>query len=96
MFKYLGVCLFKNGNLHRTQNKLEQKSLFALHNLFIVFNQIELDTRLKLKIFDSLVGSILNYGPEIIVNTQYNDTEKVHCKFLRTILGVRKSTILPW
>jgi len=82
-FKYLGLCLFKNGNLHRTQNKLAQKSLFALHNLVIVFNQIELDTQLKLKLFDSLVGSILNYGAEIIVNTHSNDIEKVHCKFLR-------------
>ena len=74
--------------------KLAQKSLFALHNLFIVFNQIELATQLKLKLFDSLVGSILNYGAEISFNTQSNDIEKVHCKFLRKILGVRKSTNL--
>ena len=88
------LCLFKNGNLYRTQNKRAQKSLFALHNLFIVFNRIELDIQLKLKIFGSLVGSILNYGAEIMFNTQSNDIEKVHWKFLRTILVVRKSTNL--
>jgi len=51
-----------------------------------VFNRIELATQLKLKLFGSLVGSILNYGAEIIVNTQSHDTEKV--------LGVRKSNNL--
>ena len=51
-----------------------------------MFDRIELDTQLKLKLFGSLVGSILNNGAEIIVNTQSHDTEKV--------LGVRKSTNL--
>ena len=29
------------------------------------FNQVELALQLKLKLFDSLVGSVLNYGAEI-------------------------------
>ena len=42
--------------------------------------------------FDSLVGSILNYGAEIIYDIKAKDIESVHCKFLRKILCVNKST----
>ena len=62
-FKYLGVKLFKNGKWFQTQKSIAQRSLAALHNLFIVFNQIDLNA--KCSLFDSLVGSILNYGAKI-------------------------------
>ena len=45
-------------------------------------------------LFDSLFGSILNYGAEIIGNNDGTDLELVHCKFLRKILCVQKSTNL--
>ena len=64
-FKYLGVALYKNGNWYRTQKVIAEHSSFALHNLFITFNQIELTAKDKCKLFDKLVGSILNYGAEI-------------------------------
>ena len=64
-FKYLGIHFYKNGHWHRTQKRLAQHSSFALHNLFIVFNQIELTSFDKCKLFDSLVGSILNYSAEV-------------------------------
>ena len=64
-FKYLGTHLFKNGSWYRTQKRLAQHSLFALHNLFIVFTQLELTTSDKCRLFDSLVGSILNYNAAV-------------------------------
>ena len=66
-FKYLGVALYKNGNWYRTQKVIAEHSRFALHNLFITFNQIELTAKDKCKLFDTLVGSILNYWAEIVV-----------------------------
>ena len=48
-----------------TQKSIAQRSLVALHNLFIVFNQIDLNAKDKCSLFDSLVGSIVNYGAEI-------------------------------
>ena len=41
-FKYLGIHFFKNGNWHRTQQRLAQHGSFALHKLFSLFNQVEL------------------------------------------------------
>ena len=93
-FKYLGVHFFKNANLNRTQKALSQHASSSLHNLFIVFNQLDLDIRAQCKLFDSLVGSILHYGSEILCIHEGKDLELIHCKFLRRILCVKKSTNL--
>ena len=66
-FKYLGIHSFKNGNWFRTQKRLAQHASYALHNLFSIFNQRELLDSHKCKLFDILVGSILNYGSEVWV-----------------------------
>ena len=93
-FKYLGVTLFKNGNWNRTQKCLSQHASFALHNLFTVFKKIELPISQKLRLFDTLVSPILNYSSEIWGMHSASDIEMIHTKFLRSILGVKKSTNL--
>ena len=93
-FKYLGVHFFKNGNWHRTQQRLAQHGSFALHKLFSLFNQVELITSKKCKLFDVLVGSVLNYGAEVWGYHEAKDVEVLHTKFCRWILNVRKSTNL--
>ena len=64
-FKYLGITLFKNGNWYRCQKCIAKHASFALHNLFTIFNNIELPIIQKCKLFDTLVASILNFGSEI-------------------------------
>ena len=46
----------------------------------------------KCKLFDSLVSSILNYSSEIWGYHKAPDIEVLHCKFLRRLLCVNKST----
>lgn len=93
-FKYLGIHFFKNGNWHRTQKRLAQHASFALHKLFSLFGQVELTTSRKCKLFDILVGSVLNYGSEVWGLHEAKDIECLHTKFCRWILHVRKSTNL--
>ena len=93
-FKYLGIHFFKNGNWYRTQQRLADHASYALHNLFSLFNQIELPTSEKCRLFDTLVGSILNYGSEIWGLNEAKDVERIHTKFCRWVLGVKKSTNL--
>ena len=93
-FKYLGVTLFKNGNWNRTQKCLSQHASFALYKLFTVFKGIELPIPQKLNLFDTLVSPILNYLSEIWGMHSASDIEMIHTKFLRFILGVKKSTNL--
>ena len=93
-FKYLGITLFKNGNWYRSQKCISQHASYALYNLFTVFNNVELPVTQKCKLFDSLVGSILNFGAEIWGKHEGTDIELIHTKFLRRVLGVKKSTNL--
>ena len=93
-FKYLGIHFFKNGNWFRTQKRIAEHASYALHNLFALFNQIELSISEKCRLFDTLVGSILNYHAEVIGLYEAKDIELIHTKFCRWILHVRKSTNL--
>ena len=46
----------------------------------------------KIKLFDSLVQPIVLYGCEIWGFHKAGDIERVHVKFLKQILGVRRQT----
>ena len=93
-FKYLGITLFKNVNWYRTQKCIAQHASFTLFNLFTIFKNIELPISHKIKLFDTLVLPILNFGSEIFGMHKGTDIELIHTKFLRFILGVKKSTNL--
>ena len=86
-FNYLGIHFFQN-KWYKTQQRLAQLASFAL------FNQMELTTSKKCKLFDVLVGSGLNYGAEVWGNHEAKDMEILHTKFCRWILNIRKSTNL--
>ena len=55
---------------------------------------MEIQVSQKCKLFDILVGSILNFGAEIWGTHEAADIEIIHSKFLRRILCVKKSTNL--
>jgi hypothetical protein len=93
-FKYLGVCLFKNGNWNRTQIRIAQHASAALHKLFIVYNQLNLPTSQKTHLYETLVFPILNYSAEIWGHHRAPDIESLNSKFCRKVLGVRQSTNL--
>ena len=59
-FKYLGVNFFKKWEL--VQNA--EVTWHALPNMFSIFKQVDLPVIEKCKLFDSLVGSVLNYNSE--------------------------------
>ena len=59
-FKYLGINLYNNGCWLRTHKRTAHHSVYGLHNLFIILNQLNLNTNDKCNLFESLVGSVLN------------------------------------
>ena len=93
-FKYFGVHVFKNGSWLRTQKRLSQHAAFALHYLLSLFRQFEFSHTQKCKLFDVLVGSVLNYSAEVWGNNEAKDIAIIHTNFCRWILNVRKSTNL--
>jgi hypothetical protein len=93
-FKYLGVTLYKNGNWYRSQKYIAEHAAYSLHNLFIIYNQIDLPTHQKIRLFDTLVAPILNYAACIWGYHKSPDIENLHSKFCRKILYVKRSTNL--
>ena len=67
---------------------------YALHNLYRTLSNIQLSTKEKLKLFDSLVGSVLSYASEVWGYSKADDIERVHTRFCRSLLGVKRSTNL--
>ena len=86
----MGVHFFKNGNWFRTQKRLAQHASYALHNLFSLFRQKDIPITEQCKLFDTLVGSILNYSSEVWGIHNAKDVEAIHSKFCRWVLNVKK------
>ena len=74
------------------QKRLAQHANYALHNLFSIFKQTKLPISDKCKLFDALVGSILNYSSEVWGTYEVKDVEMIHTKFCRWVLNVKRST----
>ena len=54
------------------------KALFSLNSLF---NVVPLELSEKIKLFDTMIAPILNYGSEIWGFHNAPDIERVHIKF---------------
>ena len=93
-FKHLGVMFYRNGSWNRTQKCLSEYGSFALHNLNRLFQNITVSYEEKFKLFDCLVGSVLNYAAEILGFHKGPDVERLHTRHCRSLLGVKKSTNL--
>ena len=91
-FTYLGVTLSSNGKFHSAQKNLAEQSFKALFSLNKIFDNVSLDIQDKLKLFDTMISPILNYGSETWGFHKAPDIERVHLKFLKQCLGVRPQT----
>ena len=91
-FTYLGVTLSSNGKFFQAQKTLAEQGMRALFSLNSLFDRISLGITEKLKLFDSMVMPILNYGTEVWGIHKGPDIERVYLKFLKQILCVRPQT----
>ena len=82
-FKYLGVKFYKYGRWNQTHKCIAEYALKAMQRLFSFFYQYELPVKDKLKLFDVLVSSVLNYSSEVSGYFEAKDIENVHINFLR-------------
>ena len=99
-FKYLGVSIDHRGNFSPTMKDLSTKATNAIFALKQEVNFKYLSVKAKLTLFDHLIAPILLYGSEIwepYINQNSakwdaGEIEKVHLSFLKSILGVNRST----
>ena len=88
----MGILLNYNGKFLQTQRHIAQQGQKALFAIYSTLKKFNFNIETKCSIFDTYVGSILNYGSEIWGFHKATDIEKVHLSFLKRILGVKKST----
>ena len=81
-FIYLSINVSSNGNFFHTQKYLSEQASKALYSLSNLFYEKSMSAEDKIKLFDSLVIPILNYGSEVWGFRKSPDVEKVHLKFL--------------
>ena len=89
---YLGLNFKYTGNFLLARKTLVQQAQKSLFALFRRIRNIHIPVDLQLKLFDSLVAPILLYSSEVWGFENTGDLEKVHLKFIKKILNVRRST----
>jgi len=91
-FTYLGVTISSNGKVYQAQKNLSNQALKAMFSLNKLFDNVSLSIPEQLKLFDSMVSPIMNYGAEIWGFHKAPDIERVHTRFLKQVLRVRQQT----
>ena len=92
-FSYLGMVFTTGGSFAcalATLSGQALKAIFKMNKYLYKFTNISVKHRLEL--FDKLVAPVLNYGSEVWGFQNADTIERVHMKFCKTILGVKKST----
>jgi hypothetical protein len=79
---YLGGTLSQNGTCYQAQKQLSEQASRALFSLNKLFDEVSLNVSDKLKFFDAMICSILNYGSEIWGFHKSQDVERIQLKFL--------------
>ena len=89
-FKYLGCFLSSSGSYAKCISELTnsaRKALFSLKKYFVYNPEIFPITQIKL--FNSMVVPIMNYGSEVWGLRKADPMEKFHRSFLKYILRVK-------
>ena len=91
-FNYLGIVFNYNGNFATNNEFLIGKALKAMNTLLYNCKKVPVKPKVLCQLFDSFVGSILNYACEIWGCTKSKELERIHLKFCKRILKVRLNT----
>ena len=89
---YLGVIFSSGGPFIQDTKHLADKSVKAMHSLFDITRDLDTPVNIMLKLFDSLIVSILNYGCESWGFLNAECIERIHRNFLKYLLNVKVST----
>ncbi len=92
-FKYLGLIINFNGSFKLAITELKNQASRAMYALIGKCRKLDLPINLQLELFDRMIVPIMLYGCEVLGPENYIETEKLHLKFLKHILGAHGRTI---
>ena len=91
-FSYLGIVFTCGGSFQQATQTLVGKALRAMGSLFSITKGYDIPVKILLNLFDCYVNSILSYNCEVWGFQQAENIERVHRKFCKRILNVKRST----
>ena len=91
-FCYLGIVFRYNNTFQNAIKHNIDKARKAVFKISVLLNEIDLDVKTRIHLFDTLILPILLYGCEIWGFENVEQIEVFRRKYLRYILQVRKST----
>ena len=83
-------CIFKWGSFMQNAKTLSGKALRAMHQLWQLLKDVESPLHISFNLFYSLVESVINYGSEVLGFMHAECIERVHRKFCKYMLNVKK------
>ena len=86
------MVLSSGGTYIKATNTLSGKALRAMNALFSITKSMQIPIKIMFNLFDAFVQPILNYGSEIWGFASAENTERVHRKFCKWLINVKKST----
>ncbi len=90
--KYLWLIINCNGSFKLAITELKYKAFRAMYALIGKCRTLGLPIDLQLELFDNIIVPIILYGCEVWGPQNYIETEKLHLKYLKHILGVHGRT----
>ena len=92
-FSYLGILFTSNGAFNQAQRVLSDQANKALFCMLKSLNRfVNLSPKMMMEIFDKLITPILCYGSEVWGFNTGLDIERLHLKFCKQVLGVKRCT----
>lgn len=91
-FRYLGVIFNFNGNFHKCKRDRLELATRAMYVLISKCKVINLPIDMQLELFDRMITPVLTYGGEVWGYDNNDMLEKLHLRFCKYILNVKKST----
>ena len=91
-FNYLGAVFHYTGNVNVNQEYLVGKALKGMNFLLNKCSEFDIKPKILCQLFDTFVGSILNYSCEIWGKSKSKVIERLHLKLCKRLVKVRSNT----
>ena len=91
-FKYLGVTFTHNGNFNKNLIDLKEQGNRAMFSIIKKARKGKLPIDIQFDLFDKVVMPVMLYGCEVWGYKNLEVLEKLHLKFCKLVLKLKKST----
>ena len=91
-FKYLGIYFTRGSSFDKAKKHIVEQANKAMYSLLKKIRTLNLPLDMQLELFDKTIKPILLYGAEVWGFGNCDIIERVHLKFLKYVLNLKKST----